>query len=60
VDGQGASGYTGLTLHATAAGAPAPSLTLVGFTQADLSNGRLSVSFGTVDGNNYMYLHANS
>jgi Ca2+-binding RTX toxin-like protein len=42
VDGQGASGYTGLTLHATAAGEPTASLTLVGYTQADLSSGCLS------------------
>ena len=60
VDGQGAAGYTGLTLHATAPGEPTASLTLVGFSQADLSNGRLSVSFGTVGGSNYMYVHENS
>jgi hypothetical protein len=33
VDGQGAAGYTGLTLHATVPGLPTASLTLVGFTQ---------------------------
>ena len=60
VDGQGAVGYTGLTLHATARGEPTASLTLVGYGQADLSNGRLSVSFGTVSGSAYMYIHANS
>jgi beta-glucanase (GH16 family) len=59
-DGQGAAGYTGLTLHATAPGMPIASLTLVGFTQADLSNGRLSVSFGNVGGSAYMYIHENS
>ncbi len=59
VNGQGASGYTGLTLHATAAGVPTASFTLVGFSTADMSSGRLSVSFGTVDGNNYMYVHDN-
>jgi hypothetical protein len=59
VDGQGATGYTGLTLHATEAGAPTASLTLAGFTQADLGNGRLSVSFGNVGGNAYMYVHGN-
>src|SRR6185437_3468315 len=47
VDGQGASGFTGLTLHATASGKPTASLTLTGYTQADLSNGRLSIQFGT-------------
>ncbi len=36
VDGQGATGFTGLTLHATASGGPTASLTLAGFTTADL------------------------
>jgi hypothetical protein len=62
VDNQGAAGYTGLTLHATANGVPTASLTLAGFSQADLHNGRLSVSFGTDPGSQspYMYVHANS
>ena len=62
VDGQGAAGFTGLTLHATAAGKPTASLTLVEFTQGDLSNGRLSVSSGTdpASGSAYMYVHANA
>ena len=60
VDGQGAAGYTGLTLHATSAGKPTASLTLAGFSQADLTSGRLSVSFGTVGGSAYMYVHGNS
>lgn len=59
VDGQGASGYTGLTVHATAAGRPTASLTLTGYTSGDLGSGRLSVSFGNVDGNSYMYVHGN-
>ena len=65
VDGQGAAGYTGLTLHATAAGQPTASLTLAGFSAADLTNGALSVSFGTtaatggVAGSTYMYVHGN-
>jgi plastocyanin len=59
-DGQGAGSYTGLTLHATAAGQPIASLTLVGYTTADLTNGRLSISFGTEGGSStYMYVHAN-
>jgi hypothetical protein len=45
-DGQGAPGSTGLTLHVTAAGAPTASLTLPGYSTADLSNGKLAVSFG--------------
>ncbi len=60
LDGQGAPGYTGLTLHATSAGKPTASLTLAGFSQADMANGRLSVSFGAVDGSAYMYVHGNS
>ena len=59
-DGQGAAGYTGLTLHAMAPGQPTASLTLVGFTQADLHDGRLSVSFGSSNGSSYMYVHDNS
>jgi hypothetical protein len=60
VDGQGAAGYTGLTLHATESGKPTASLTLAGYSTADLNNGRLSVSFGTVGGSTYMYVHGNS
>ncbi len=59
VDGQGATGFTGLTLHATASGRPTASLTLTGFTSADLTDGRLTVSFGTVGGSSYMYVLAN-
>ena len=59
-DGQGAAGYAGLTLHAMAPGAPTASLTLVGFTKSDLSDGRLSVSFGSSNGSSYMYVHDNS
>ena len=59
VDGQGAAGYTGLTLHATSPGKATASLTLGGYTSADLSGGRLSVTFGTVEGNAYMYVHGN-
>lgn len=47
LNGQGASGATGLTASFTAPGAPAVDVTLAGFTTADLSNGRLAVSFGT-------------
>jgi hypothetical protein len=60
-DGQGAAGYTGLTMHATAPGKATASVSLAGYSQADLSNGRLSVSFGTdaASGSTYMYIHAN-
>jgi hypothetical protein len=65
VNGQGAGGYTGLTLHATAPGAPTASLTLVGYSSADLTNGKLTVSFGAttttdgVPGSSYMHIQAN-
>jgi hypothetical protein len=61
VDGQGATGFTGLTLHVTDAGHPTASLTLAGFSTADLSSGRISTSFGTeADGTPYLFVHANS
>ncbi len=62
MDGQGTPGFTGLTLRATAPGQPTASLTLTGYTSADLGDGRLSVSFGTdpASGSAYMYVHANS
>jgi hypothetical protein len=43
---------------------PTASLTLAGSTSADLTDGKLSVSFGTtaatngVPGSTYMYIHA--
>lgn len=46
-NGLGAPGYTGLTLGATSATTPAVDLTLVGYATADLTNGKLTVSFGT-------------
>lgn len=58
VDGQGAAGNTGLTLHATANGKPTASLTVAGYTSADLNNGHLAVSYGTTsDGNAYMQVN---
>jgi hypothetical protein len=61
VDGQGATGYAGLTLHITASGDPTASLTLAGFSTADLSNGRISTTWGTEpDGTPYLLVHANS
>jgi hypothetical protein len=62
VDDQGAFGYTGLTLHATAPSRPTASLTLTGYTQADLTNGRLTVQFGTdaASGSAYMNIHGNA
>ena len=57
VDGQGAAGYTGLTLHVATVNEPTVSLTLVGYTTADLTDGRLAVEFGTeANGVPYMYV----
>lgn len=56
-DGQGTTGATGLTLHATQTGAPQASFTLAGYTTADLSNGRLGLVYGTEpDGTPYLYV----
>ena len=59
-DGQGAAGYTGLTLHAGAAGSPTATITLAGFSSADLAAGKVTASFGhdTASGSDYLYLHA--
>ena len=65
IDGQGAVGYTGLTLNATSPGNPTANLTLVGLTSADLTNGKLSVAYGTtastngVPGDAFMSIHVN-
>ncbi len=60
-DDQGAPGFTGLTLHATAAGKPTASLTLPGYTKAQMDGGALTVLFGfdPGSGSDYMYVLAN-
>ena len=60
-DGQGVGSAKGLTLHATAPGKPIASITLAGYTKADLGNGRLGMSFGNEQGNEgpYLYIHGN-
>ena len=58
VDNQGAAGATGLTLHATSPSRPSGSLTLTGYTTDDLTNGRLTTSFGTIGGNDYLFVRA--
>jgi V8-like Glu-specific endopeptidase len=57
---QGAGGYTGLTLHASASGEATASLTLAGYTRAALSDGALSVTYGTdpTSGSSYAYIYA--
>ena len=59
-DGQGAAGATGLTLHAGAAAGPTASITLAGFTTADLAGGKVTASFGrdAASGSDYLYLRA--
>src|SRR5271165_3490503 len=58
-DGQGATGHTGLTLHAETTGHPTASLTLAGLTGAALIDGQLTVSYGTSGGSPYLYIHDN-
>ncbi len=60
-DNQGAAGFTGLTLHATSAGQPTASLTLAGFSQADMASQRLTVQYGydASSLSSYLYIHDN-
>jgi serralysin len=55
-DNQGASGFTGLTLHAFSPNGPTASLTMVGYNTTDLSNGTLSVQFST-ESNGTPFMH---
>ncbi len=60
--GDGAAGAKGLTLRERINGNPhQASLTLAGFTNADLRNGRLTVSTGhdAASGSDYVYVQAN-
>jgi len=59
VDNGGAVGATGLTLHATAAGKPTASITLAGYSSADLASGKITATYGaTADSGSYLYVHA--
>jgi len=58
VEDAGAVGARGLTLHAVTAGRPTASLTLAGYTTADLTNGRLTIGTGVVEGNAYLHISA--
>lgn len=62
VDDEGANGYRGLTLHATAPGKPIASLTLTGYSASDLANGRIAISFGfePVSQSNFMFVVRNA
>jgi hypothetical protein len=59
VDGQGATGSLGLTMHATSASQPQASFTLAGFSTADLASGRVSTAFGANGSEPYLNLHVN-
>jgi hypothetical protein len=65
LDGQGAAGFTGLDFGFSATGHANANLVLTGFSKADLTNGTLSVSYGTtastptVPGSDYMNIHGN-
>jgi phospholipase/lecithinase/hemolysin len=60
MNGQGATGYTGLTLDLSAAGKPTVFVTIAGFSQADLTSGRLTASYGSVSGAAYLSIHENT
>jgi len=47
LDGLGAVGYTGVTGGFVASGKPNVDVTITGYSAADLTNGRLNVTFGT-------------
>jgi hypothetical protein len=64
LNGQGASGATGLTGVFTAPGKDEAAVTLAGYTTADLTDGRLSIAYGKspdepgLPGSNYMTITA--
>lgn len=55
---EGAVGATGLTLHITVPGQPAAAMTLSGYDAGDITNGALDIRFGTIEGNDYMWIRA--
>jgi hypothetical protein len=65
LDNQGAAGYTGLDFAFSAPGHPDANIVLTGYSVADVTSGRLTVSFGTtpdepgVPGSQYLNVHAN-
>jgi hypothetical protein len=59
VDGEGAPGFQGLTLHAIAPGQPIASLTLPGFTSGQIGAGLTVLQgFDPGSGSNYLYVLA--
>jgi Ca2+-binding RTX toxin-like protein len=65
LDNQGAAGFTGLDFAFTAPGHMDANFVLTGYSKADLTNGRLSATYGTtpdtpgVPGSQYLLIHAN-
>jgi hypothetical protein len=60
LNGQGAAGFTGLDFAFSAPNHANANIVLAGYSTADLSNGRLAVTYGTTsDGTQYMNVHAN-
>ncbi len=65
LDNQGAAGFLGLDYIFTAPGHIDTSFVLAGYTSADLTNGRLTASYGTtadlpgLPGSRYLTIHAN-
>jgi len=64
LDNQGAVGSTGLTFNMAKAGQPDARITLAGYSTADLTSGKITMSFGTTTATatlpaaDYMLLHA--
>ncbi len=59
VDNEGAAGASGLTLHASVAGRPMASLTLAGFTKADLASGKIQAYYGGSGADQFLNVQAN-
>ena len=65
LDNQGAANAKGLDFGFSAAGHANANIVLAGYSSADLSNGRLTVTYGTtpdtpgVPGSQYMNIHGN-
>lgn len=59
-DTEGAAGATGLTgvLVPTSGSGPEAAITLAGYTLADVTDGKLSFSYNSVQGNAYWQIHA--
>lgn len=60
-DTQGAVGSTGLTgvFIPSKAGQPEAAVTMAGFKLADLTDGKLTIGFNTINGTSYASIHAN-